>query len=334
MLDLPLTYRLLDALPARTRIILLGDRDQLASVAAGNVLGDITGHGNPIGYSQSLRRMLALTLGCPVENLPSVDSPAPISDSIALLTQSYRFDPKSGIGQLASLINRGDGIGAVEILKQASSSLSLRSPTGNSIEPSTLDWVIQSFRSVVASETVSQALHTFERTRILCAIHSGPFGVDQLNQMITAAIHPNQPFRQGEDYHGKPVLINANDYELNLFNGDTGLLWRDEAGVLQACFRGEDQSIRQLPIHSLPDHMTAWAMTVHKSQGSEFESVLLVLPDDEESRAISRELLYTGVTRARQKLQILGSTKVLVSACEKLTRRSSGLAKKLGWEHL
>jgi exodeoxyribonuclease V alpha subunit len=334
MLDLPLTYRLFDALPARTRIILLGDRDQLASVAAGSVLGDITGHGNPIGYSQSLRRMLALTLDCPVEILPHVDSSASISDSVALLTQSYRFDPESGIGQLASLINRGDGIGAVELLKQSGSSLSLRTPTGNSIEPSTLDWVVQSFRSVVASETVSQALQAFERTRILCAIHSGPFGVDQLNQMITAAIQPNRPFHPGDDYHGKPVLINANDYELNLFNGDTGLLWRDEAGVLLACFRGEDQSIRQLPIHSLPDHVTAWAMTVHKSQGSEFESVLLVLPDDEESRAISRELLYTGVTRARQKLHILGSTKVLLSACEKLTRRSSGLAKKLGWEHL
>jgi exodeoxyribonuclease V alpha subunit len=334
MLDLTLIYRLLDALPAQARIILLGDRDQLASVAAGNVLGDITGHGQEIGYSQCVRDTLASILDRPLEDIPHVESSGAISDSVALLTQSYRFSRDSDIGSLAKLINAGNGEAAVELLKQSSSGLGLQTPSDNSIRPSTIDWALESFRTVIKSKTVSQALDEFDRTRVLCAIHSGPFGVEAINRTITDLILPDRHFDSSDDYHGKPILITANDYELNLFNGDTGLLWRGEDGSLAACFRSEDQSIRELPIYSLPEHVTAWAMTVHKSQGSEFESVLLIMPDDEESNVVSRELLYTGVTRARRNLLIHSSEKVLIRACEKLTQRSSGLAKKLGWELL
>jgi len=318
---------------------MLGDRDQLASVAAGNVLGDITGHGRTIGYSDSLRQALGLILDCSEDNIQLAESPLPISDSVALLTQSYRFSRDSDIGRLANLINAGNGAEAIELLKQSNSDLSLHSPGTDSIQPSTLDWIVESYRKVIKSQSVSQALDAFDRTRVLCAIHSGPFGVDEINRIVSTRIgsdpfHPNRQFAPADDYHGKPILITANDYELNLFNGDTGLLWRDNDAVLLAYFRGEGQSIRELPVHSLPEHITAWAMTVHKSQGSEFESVVLVLPDDVESKAVSRELLYTGVTRARRNLVIYSSEKVLIAACERLTQRSSGLAKKLGWQQL
>lgn len=332
MLDLTLVYRLLDALPAKARVILLGDRDQLASVAAGNVLGDITGHGRKIGYSESLRDALATILQRPLEDIPQVESSEAISDSVALLRQSYRFSRDSDIGQLANMINAGDGVGAVELIEQSNSGLSLQVPSTNSIQASTLDSILESFRAVINSDSVSQAMDIFDRTRVLCAIHSGPFGVDEINRLITDRIRPSHLSNSIDDYYGKPILITANDYELNLFNGDTGLLWRDKDGILRACFRGEDRDIRTLPIYSLPEHVTAWAMTVHKSQGSEFESVVLILPDDENSNAISRELLYTGVTRARRDLCIHSTARVLIAACEKLTRRSSGLAKKLGWE--
>jgi exodeoxyribonuclease V alpha subunit len=331
MLDLNLIYRLLDALPTLARIILLGDRDQLASVAAGNVLGDITGHGRDIGYSQPLRQSLASVLDCPIAEIPQHGGAGPISDSIALLTQSYRFSRGSDIGRLAELVNQGKGEAAVVLLKQSTAGLGLHVQSESTIRPSTLDWVFESFDAVIKSKTISLALDEFNRTRILCAIHSGPFGVDEVNRLITNRIQPNRNF---EDYHGKPILITRNDYELNLFNGDTGLLWRGEDGDLRACFHGEDGGIRELPIYSLPDHVTAWAMTVHKSQGSEFETVLLILPDDAESNAVSRELLYTAITRTRRNLLIHSTEKVLTEACEKLTKRSSGLAKKLGWGDL
>ncbi len=333
MLDLTLSYRLFDALPPHARIILLGDRDQLASVAAGNVLGDITGHGREVGYSPSQRRVLASVLDCAEENIPHAGSTCPIADSVALLTHSYRFSQDSDIGLLANLINQGDGGAAVELLKQSTSALSWQRPPENSSKTSIPDWVLDSFRRVVTSQTVSRALDEFDRSRILCAVHQGPYGVDEINRLITEHVHPGHSFSSSDEYHGKPILINANNYELNLFNGDTGLLWRDKSGTLLACFRDEDQNIRSLPIYSLPDHVTAWAITVHKSQGSEFEAVFVVLPDKEESVAVSRELLYTAVTRARSKLLIHSSERVLIAACRKLTRRSSGLAKKLGWDN-
>ncbi len=331
MLDLTLAYRLFDALPARARIILLGDRDQLASVAAGNVLGDITGHGQEIGYSDVLVDQLASQLNQPASKIPCATEALAIADSVALLTQSFRFDTDSGIGQLASLVNRGASGEVIELLQAPDSLVSLQLPTGNSLQAEAIEWVLSRYAPVLGSTDCLQAMDAFERTRILCAIHSGPFGVNEINRLITHRLRALEA--AADDYPGKPILITANDYELDLFNGDTGLLWPDEAGVLRACFRDED-GIRELPIYSLPDHVTAWAMTVHKSQGSEFESVLLVLPNDPESNALTRELLYTGVTRSRQHLRIHSSVEVLVKACESPTRRSSGLSLKLGWKPL
>jgi exodeoxyribonuclease V alpha subunit len=331
MLDLTLAYHLLDALPARARIILLGDRDQLASVAAGNVLGDITGHGQVIGYSDTLVDQLASQLKQPVDQFPRASESLAIADSIALLTESYRFDADSGIGQLAGLVNRGASREAIELLQSPDSQVSLQLPDDNSLQAGALEWILSRYAPVLASTDFAQAMDAFESTRVLCAIHSGPFGVDEINRLIS---HRLRVLEAGaDDYQGKPILITANDYELDLFNGDTGLLWPDQAGVLRACFRGEG-GIRELPVYSLPDHVTAWAMTVHKSQGSEFESVLLVLPNDVESNALTRELLYTGVTRSRAHLRIHSSVEVLVKACESPTQRGSGLALKLGWNPL
>jgi exodeoxyribonuclease V alpha subunit len=333
MLDLTLAYRLFDALPAQARVILLGDRDQLASVAAGNVLGDITGHGQAIGYSDLLVDHLASLLDKPADKIPRAINPMPISDSVALLTQSYRFSEDSGIGQLAGLINRGQSRAAIDLLQSPDSLVSLHSPTGNSLQADVLEWILSLYRPVLDSADVNQAMDRFDRTRVLCAIHSGPFGVDEMNRLISLRLQGPRA-TAAEDYPGKPILITANDYELDLFNGDTGLLWPDQTGILRACFRGADASVRELPIYSLPEYVSAWAMTVHKSQGSEFESVLLVLPNDENSNAVSRELLYTGVTRAREQLRIHSPVEVLVRACENLTLRGSGLARKLGWKNL
>jgi exodeoxyribonuclease V alpha subunit len=333
MLDLTLAYRLFDALPAQARVILLGDRDQLASVAAGNVLGDITGHGQAIGYSNLLVDHLATLLDKPADKIPRAINPLPISDSVALLTQSFRFSEDSDIGQLAVLVNQGQSHAAIDLLQAPDSSVRLRLPTGNSLQADTLDWILSLYQPVLDSADVNQAMDRFDRTRVLCAIHSGPFGVDEMNRLIRLRLQGPHA-TAADDYRGKPILITANDYELDLFNGDTGLLWPDQAGILRACFRDADASVRELPIYRLPEYVSAWAMTVHKSQGSEFESVLLVLPNDENSNAVSRELLYTGVTRAREQLRIHSPVEVLVRACENITLRGSGLARKLGWKNL
>jgi exodeoxyribonuclease V alpha subunit len=137
--------------------------------------------------------------------------------------------------------------------------------------------------------------------------------------------------KQNDYYQGQPLLITQNDYELNLFNGDVGMVWPDALGNLRAYFRGSDSNLRELYLQNLAEHVTAWAMTVHKSQGSEFDTVLLVLPCDETSHSLSRELLYTGATRTRQQLYIYSSAASIISSCHTITQRHSGLAQKLGW---
>ena len=329
MVDLTLMYRLFDALPADARVILLGDRDQLASVSAGNVLGDITGQGQAIHYSEQQNKLLSKILQQPLEQTGTVGMP--ISDSIALLTQSYRFDSHSGIDQLAKFINRGDSESSINLLHRPDNQITWHSNNGEGPDASTLESILTSYHSVVTSDSVDQAFDAFERCRVLCAVHSSDFGVSALNQQITESMQAKQWISQNVNFSGKPILISSNDYELELFNGDIGLLWHDDEKNLRVYFRDIDQGLRSLSLNSLPDHEPAWAMTVHKSQGSEYDSVFLILPGDSHNRALSRELLYTAVTRARSKLMIDASEAALEFACLTRSQRHSGLAQKLGW---
>lgn len=329
MVDLTLMYRLFDALPAQASVILLGDRDQLASVAAGNVLGDITGQGQAIEYSRQQIDSLSSILEQPLPNPSGIGSP--ISDSIALLTQSYRFDAQSGIAQLALTINQGNSEQALALLLAADNELSWHANTSDKPLPSTYQSILASYQPVVTSDTVEQAFHAFERCRVLCAVHTGDFGVEAINQQVTLSMRARQWIGAEENFCGKPIIIASNDYELGLFNGDIGLLWHDDDNNLRAYFHDVDQGLRSLPITSLPDHESAWAMTVHKSQGSEFDSVILILPGENRRQALSRELLYTAVTRARQNLSIDASNSAIEISCKNRSQRHSGLAGKLGW---
>ena len=342
MIDLTLMYRLLDALPEQARVILLGDRDQLASVAAGNVLGDITGHGIELGYSTRQIKFLNSVANniCSDEHAePATPSRAPdIANTIALLRHSYRFRPDSGIGQLSALVNQGLAQAAIDLLLSGNSELSWQQPPDQSLSKATLERILDSYQTVVKAGSLLNAMAAFESVRVLCAVRSGPCGINEINQLITARMLArgwlsSGAFDAGEDrhFHGQPILITRNDDELGLFNGDTGLVWRDEAGRLSAFFRASDSGLLRLPLQSLPEHAPAWAMTVHKSQGSEFNTVFLVLPAHDGSNMLSRELLYTGATRARQHLHIHATASTVIASCQKLTRRHSGLAQRLGW---
>jgi exodeoxyribonuclease V alpha subunit len=331
MIDLSLMARLLDALPDRARIILLGDRDQLASVEAGSVLGDITGHGQPVRYTPAQAKRLSRLSGIPVTLLPvSVDAPA-VTGATALLHTSYRFHSDSGIGRLAKLVNTGDGEAALELAREQGSEAGwIESPEG-ALASSAIDWAIERFSHYLKCERIDEALRLFEETRLLCALHHGPFGVIEVNRMIAERLVAAGLTERGNEAQGKPVMVTVNDYETGLYNGDIGLLWHDARSRLRAWFRLADDQIREIPVRSLPEHVPAWALTVHKSQGSEFRQVLLVLPWEKNSPVVSRELIYTGVTRAIERIIIHGSPQALISGCRRSVERSSGLAEKLGW---
>ena len=345
MIDLTLMKALLDATPATTRIILLGDRDQLASVDAGNVLGDITGHGRELTYSPAMAEMLARLTGIEQSCLPQEESGPDVADAIALLRTSHRFSADSAIGRLATLVNSGEDAAALALLLtwrdartenawQGDSEVVLLQPAVSAWNPlnrAVLDWAVLRYSVYLRCDSVEDALQSFEATRILCASHEGPCGDMEINRLLAERLRARGLLESGEDFHGKPVMITVNDYELELFNGDIGLLWRDDEGVLQACFAQLDGQVRRLPARSLPDHVTAWALTVHKSQGSEFDQVMLVLPADVNSPLLLRELLYTGITRARSRLLIHSAAEVFAAACRTPVQRSSGLAGLLGW---
>jgi exodeoxyribonuclease V alpha subunit len=346
MIDLPLMARLLDALPAHCRLILLGDRDQLASVEAGNVLGDITGHGAALHHGKSQAALLSELGAVPPGILVSDESVPPISDCISLLRHSYRFSGGSGIAALAGLVNSGDGSAAIDTLTNASNKndhgdIRWLEAGEQDLNPACLELAVQCYSQFLSQPgepaDLVTALKKLQQFRVLAAVHHGPFGVNELNRRIAAGLHQaglihtaHGPPDNTDEYHGKPLMVTVNDYEVGLFNGDNGLLWRDPHGALQACFLEAEDQVRMVPVRQLPTHSCAFALTVHKSQGSEFDRVLLVLPA-EENPVVTRELIYTGITRARSHVTVQGRQQTFASACKRRLRRSSALAEKLGW---
>jgi exodeoxyribonuclease V alpha subunit len=327
MVDLPMMARLLQALPESTRLILLGDRDQLASVEAGMVLGDICGE-SANGYSVELCAALQQVAGVPL--VPAPQAPA-IADCLVMLRKSWRFGDASGIGALARAINAGDGDQALAVLDDPTRTDVLRlAPSSGQPARLIRDRLLPMFRQLLACQDPAEALAIFNRQRILCALREGPLGVLALNRQIEQMLEREGLIRcQGPFYAGRPVMVTVNDHAQQLYNGDIALLLPDAAsdGQLRAFFETSEGVRRVLPSR-LPHHETVYAMTVHKSQGSEFERVLMLLPDTQ-TRVVTRELIYTGVTRASQEVTLLADAQWLVAAIDNRVRRSSGLRERL-----
>jgi exodeoxyribonuclease V alpha subunit len=333
MIDLPLMARLLEALPERSRLILLGDRDQLASVEAGNVLGDITGHGREIRYSRAQRSLLG-RLGMETGEVEPADTTPPprIADAVGLLRVSYRFAEDSGIGELARRVNAGEGEAALELFGNSRyRDIAWLDAGRDSLHPACLEWAVERYARYLQLDDVAEALRVFEQARVLAALQGGPFGIGELNRRIAERLQARGLIHGGEDYHGKPVMVTRNDYELGLFNGDIGLLWRVAADdSLRAWFAFGGEAPHSVSVRQLPEHDCAYALTVHKSQGSEFDEVLLVLPPAD-SPVLTRELVYTGITRARRQVTLQGERESFVRGCRRRVQRASALAEKLGW---
>ncbi len=328
MVDLALMTRLLAAVPHQARVILLGDEHQLASVEAGAVLGDICKTAEPGGYSSAFAERLDRWMHAPVERA-AVDDRGAVRDSIVRLTHSYRYDPKRGIGALARAINQGDVAGALEILDG-----------DDHPEVARLDFeargegyaqlhreIVEGFGGILTEVDPEAMIGRFSAFRVLCPLRQGRGGVEELNREIESVLQRAGRIRStGGNYTGRPVLVKTNDYAQELFNGDVGFVLPDERGV---AFPGVAGAMRVFAAPRLPDHETAFAMTIHKSQGSEFDRVAIVITDSAAQRA-SRQLLYTAVTRAREGVTLYASKDAIAQAVERETRRSSGLGDALG----
>ena len=323
MVDIALMAKLMQALPGGCRLILLGDRHQLASVEAGSVLGDI--YGRAAGFSPGFRLQLEQLTG---ERLPpTTGTGSPLDDCVVTLQHSYRFEADSAIGRLADAVNRGDGAAVVRQLVDGPSSGDGVTLLDGSRDP--LSLALAGYRNHLrlAREGAPSAavFEAFERYRILTALNAGPRGSDQLNQAIEQQLTA-VGLTDGTSswYPGRPVMIRRNDYNLRLYNGDIGIFLKDEAGQLRVCFPDADGQYRWITPSRLPLLEPAYAMTVHKSQGSEFDQVLLVLPE-KDTPLLTRELLYTAVTRAKVRFAVSGSGAILEQAVARRLQRPSGL---------
>ncbi|HCT7632123.1 TPA: exodeoxyribonuclease V subunit alpha [Citrobacter koseri] len=329
MIDLPMMSRLIEALPPHGRVIFLGDRDQLASVEAGAVLGDICAWVNA-GFTAGRAQQLSRLTGSPIPAGAGTEA-ASLRDSLCLLQKSYRFGHDSGIGQLAAAINRGDKAAMKTVFQQGFSDIEKRTLQSSEDYAAMLDEALAGYGRYLAlvregaePEAIIQAFNEYQ---LLCALREGPFGVGGLNERIEQVMlqkrkiqrHPHSRW-----YEGRPVMIARNDSALGLFNGDIGIAL-DRGQGLRVWFAMPDGSIKSVQPSRLPEHETTWAMTVHKSQGSEFDHAALILPS-QRSPVVTRELVYTAVTRARRRLSLYADERVLSGAIATRTERRSGLS--------
>ncbi len=334
MVDLALMSKLVQATPSSARLILLGDRDQLASVEAGAVLGDICDRSRLHGFSPGFVRKIQAVTGSRVP--PSGDDQRPLKDSIVVLSKSYRFSVESGIGRLSRAVTTGDHDGMWQALNSSAPDVAWHELRSKDVFSRQLaDRIVKGYRPYLRETDPMAALRQFNAFKILCALNHGPFGIASLNRLAENGLRRENLLARTANpwYVGRPVLIRRNDYNLGLFNGDIGItLPNRDFGPqsLFVCFSNESDEVRGYPVQRLPEHDTVFAMTVHKSQGSEFEQVLLILPD-KNYPILTRELVYTALTRATRSLSIWGTKAVLDAAIDRKIERASGLRDAL-WQ--
>jgi len=336
MVDLGLLRRLLDATPAAARVILLGDKDQLASVEAGAVLGDICNSGRSVAYSRAWNDELARLSGEPLPPSPHAPAVAGIWDCNVQLQHSYRSEKAPAIGALAAAINRGDAGEALRLLDSQEAPYIGWAAEGEkkTIGAALRREIIDGFSGCLDQKNPEESLRRLDQFRLLCAHRRGPRGIEMMNPVVEEVLtEAGKIAAEGSAYVGRPILVTENDYQLNLFNGDVGLVAAAEtAGQRVVLFEGEGGRVRALAPSRLPAHETAYAMSIHKSQGSEFERVAVILPL-EPSPVLSRELLYTAVTRARSAVTVHGSREIIEQTIARRIERASGLREAL-WEGL
>lgn len=323
MIDLYIFNLLIEALPKQNiKVIILGDKDQLSSVEAGAIMAEVCQN---IGYNLQRAALLENILQ---QSLPTseINDHTPLN-TITLLTHSHRFSKESGIGQLAHAVNEQQSITEFKrVVQKFPNELTfLDSSNPETHWHTKIDELLEDYlhlcRAQAPIEELFHALHTF---RILCATNVSDFGTQAINQYISEKLFDvknNQAF-----YHGQAIMILQNDYHNDVFNGDIGIISQVDGRSLAYFENGAE--LKKIPVQLLPHCETAFAMTIHKSQGSEFDNVMIILPNFY-SPILTKELLYTGITRAKHSLTLLSTEQQIKRVILSKTQRFSGISHQL-----
>lgn len=382
MIDVALAAHLLEAVAPNARLIMLGDKDQLAAVEAGAVFAELSAR--PV-FSQRGAERIAAALSVPVERFVDesagaeedpasfeadvdpawypvpedndayaeldwhpgapaahasavAEAQSPLTDCVVWLQRNYRFGLESDIGRLSVAIRSGSVDEALTALTGGGTA-TLIDDAGQRLADRTLALLNAGFepyaralaQALATGSDASPLFDALNRFRVLAATRQGTRGVDEINARVSAWVRAAASVTLGAGaqwFAGRPVIVTRNDYALGVFNGDVGIALPTPGGAMQVCFRLADGSLRAISPAALPPHDTAFALTVHKSQGSEFDHAALVLPSAF-GRVLSRELVYTAITRARSRVDVIGSAAVFAQAVQTPTRRDSGLAARI-----
>ncbi len=341
MVDLEMMAAVLQALPRHARLVLLGDKDQLASVEAGAVLGTLCRHADGGHYTPATRAWVQQVTGQDVGEAMTDPNGRPPDQAIVKLRQSHRFGADSGIGRLAQAVNAGEATLAQALLTQGLPDIVLI----HDLARLHAGWrpllmLLQQSRPAPGTPAAAldawalEVLKALSRFQVLCAVRGGPQGVEAINRRMARALAGEGLIPQSDGWFlGRPVMVTRNDHALGLMNGDVGVTLHGPAGgpgtpPLRVAFPDGRGGVRWVPPSRLQEVETVFAMTVHKSQGSEFDHAVLVLPGHP-SPVVTRALVYTAITRARAKFTLVtgeGRLEVLQQAVQRTAPGAAGAA--------
>lgn len=332
MIDAALFAKLLCAVGPGTRLILLGDKAQLASVEAGSLFGDLCAALPSLNqFSEVQTNLINSFIAQIPRKVPSSDATAashPLYGRIVELRHSHRFRSDRGIGQLSQAVLADDAATLVAFAQGIKTDPEVTMDTG--YDAALLEQFISGYEAYIAEQDIVEALKKFGRLRILCATREGAQGVHQINQRIERRLQQKKKIAPWQQlYEHRPLILTRNYYEHGLFNGDTGIVRRDEQGVLYVYFEAADGGLKKVLPGYLADAETAFAMTIHRSQGSEFDRVLVLLPGQSQAPVLTRELLYTGITRAKTHVTVQADEATLLYTAGRSVARVSGVAERL-----
>lgn len=334
MIDVALFAKLLDAIAQGARIILLGDKDQLASVEAGSLFGDLCRAQNSLNKFTSEKAQYinqfvvqdAAKLGD--ENIDNQNHP--LFQHIVELRYSHRFKGDEGIGKISRAVINNDAIALAQFIDQPNDSTVI---IDQEYSTAIFENFIDEYKQYIQEPDILTALHKLNQLRLLCAVKVGNQGVYSVNAAVELHLaSKGYIVRDSIFYNNRPIMVTQNNYTLGLYNGDVGILRPDENDVMKAWFIDSSESDGHKLKSVLPGFITqmetVFAMTIHKSQGSEFESVMVILPNSP-ARLLTRELLYTGITRAKNQVIIQATKDVLMATAAAQVERGSGVIARL-----
>ncbi|MFH2058097.1 MAG: exodeoxyribonuclease V subunit alpha [Pseudomonadota bacterium] len=297
MIDIVLLTRLMEAIPITAKIIILGDTHQLSSIQAGSVFNDIC-------------------------------SAKPLSSCVFFLDYNFRSKGKTGIEKLSKAINENDVYQIEQVLTgKEYTDIVFEDLSKKDFQSVVYSYIKEGYHSLSKAGTIEKILIGLDDFRILCAHNSGEYGTLSINHLCENILRSQQNFDIPQRLLKQIIMVTVNDYKKGLFNGDTGIVIRKDKEC-RAVFKDQDEKIKEYRIADLPGHVPAFAITIHKSQGSEFKTVLIIIPDHLSS-VLTRQLLYTGITRAKTKVIITGRLDIIKQAVSLSINRTSGLTKGL-----